>query len=258
MVIERREPPAFRRLEVRRVVDRSPRLRRVVVGGPALSGFAIDRPAASVRLLLPRDSAGLVLPSWNGNEFLFADGTRPPIRTLTPIATGSDDEVAVEVVLHGASVLTAWARAAEPGSPVALSGPGRGYEVDAEAEAFLLVGDESALPAIATLVPALPHRAVVDVVVEVADPVARIELPPHPRLEVEWCVGSAGAPGDAMCAAVVARSVAAGTRVWAAGEAAAVQRVRRHLFDECGLTRADAVVRGYWKRERARTVTPST
>lgn len=256
MVIERREPPAFRPLEVRRVEDRSPRLRRVVVGGPALSGFAIDRPAASVRLLLPRDGGGLVLPTWNGNEFLFADGTRPPIRTLTPLDAGSDGELALEVALHGPSALTTWARSTEPGAPVALSGPGRGYEVDRTATSFLLVGDESALPAITTLVPALPHGAVVDVVVEVADAVARIDLPPHPRLEVEWCPGSATAPGDAMYAAVVARSVVAGTRVWAAGEAAAVQRLRRHLFDECGLARADAVVRGYWKRERARVVRP--
>ena len=40
-------------------------------------------------------------------------------------------------------------------------------------------------------------------------------------------------------------------RVWAAGEAAAVQRIRRHLFEQRGLTRTQAVVRGYWKHGRA-------
>jgi NADPH-dependent ferric siderophore reductase len=39
--------------------------------------------------------------------------------------------------------------------------------------------------------------------------------------------------------------------VWVAGEAAAVQRIRRHLFAERGLTRAQAVVRGYWKQGRS-------
>ena len=42
-------------------------------------------------------------------------------------------------------------------------------------------------------------------------------------------------------------------RVWVAGEAAGVQRIRRHLFEERGLTRAQATVRGYWKHGRAGT-----
>ena len=41
--------------------------------------------------------------------------------------------------------------------------------------------------------------------------------------------------------------------VWVAGEAAGVQRIRRHLFEERGLTRAQATVRGYWKHGRAGT-----
>jgi NADPH-dependent ferric siderophore reductase len=44
--------------------------------------------------------------------------------------------------------------------------------------------------------------------------------------------------------------------VWAAGEAAAMQRLRRHLFDERGVPRSAAVVRGYWKRGRDRLITP--
>jgi NADPH-dependent ferric siderophore reductase len=38
--------------------------------------------------------------------------------------------------------------------------------------------------------------------------------------------------------------------VWAAGEAAAMQRIRRHLFDEREVPRAQATVRGYWKHGR--------
>jgi NADPH-dependent ferric siderophore reductase len=40
-------------------------------------------------------------------------------------------------------------------------------------------------------------------------------------------------------------------RVWAAGEAAAVQRIRRHLFQDRQLPRAQATVRGYWKHGRS-------
>jgi NADPH-dependent ferric siderophore reductase len=85
----------------------------------------------------------------------------------------------------------------------------------------------------------------------VADPAARHALPGHPGATVQWCDLSPGdAPGAALVAAVTAAELPAGTRVWAAGEAAAVQRIRRHLFEDRGLTRAQAVVRGYWKRGR--------
>jgi NADPH-dependent ferric siderophore reductase len=52
-------------------------------------------------------------------------------------------------------------------------------------------------------------------------------------------------------AAVHDASFGAEARVWAAGEAAAMQRIRRHLFDERDVPRRHAVVRGYWKAGRA-------
>ncbi|TML63714.1 MAG: hypothetical protein E6G14_17935, partial [Actinobacteria bacterium] len=76
----RREPPAFREVEVRRVERLSPRLVRVTLSGSELAGFTVEQPAASVRVLLPSSGAGdLVAPSWNGNEFLLPDGRRPTI-----------------------------------------------------------------------------------------------------------------------------------------------------------------------------------
>ncbi|HJR24207.1 MAG TPA: SIP domain-containing protein, partial [Acidimicrobiales bacterium] len=59
------------------------------------------------------------------------------------------------------------------------------------------------------------------------------------------------AAGDALVAGVEALELDRAVRVWAAGEAAAVQRIRRHLFEQRGLTRSQAVVRGYWKHGRA-------
>ncbi len=60
-----------------------------------------------------------------------------------------------------------------------------------------------------------------------------------------------GAPGAVLVPAVTALDLAPDVRVWAAGEAAAMQRIRRHLFEDRGLTRRQAVVRGYWKHGRA-------
>ncbi|HEX4867277.1 MAG TPA: siderophore-interacting protein [Acidimicrobiales bacterium] len=249
----RREPPAFREVTVAAVVERTPHLRRVHLSGAGLLGFRVDEPGASVRLLLRRAGV-LELPEWTGNEFRFVDGARPPIRTLTPLRA---DPVAatldVEVVIHAdvPGPLSEWARTTEPGDTVAVSGPGRGYPVDPAVRRYLVAGDESALPAIEQLLEVLPPDATVDVVIEVAHPDARLELPDHPGATVAWLDLPPGRrPGDALVEAVTTRAIDPEGRVWAAGEAAAVQRIRKHL-EAVGIPRPRTTVRGYWKHGRA-------
>ena len=227
---------------------------RVTLSGPELEGMTVNEPAASVRLLLP--SAGesdLVMPAWNGNEFLRADGGRPAIRTFTPRRVDAANlELDLEIVVHDAGVASKWAAAAEPGRRAALSGPGRGYTINRDAPAFLLGGDETAIPAISQLLESLPAEASVHVCIEVATPDARLALPEHPQATVEWCDLPAGSlPGDALVAAVQAADLDPDARVWVAGEAAAVQRIRRYLFEAREMPRAQTSVRGYWKHGRA-------
>jgi NADPH-dependent ferric siderophore reductase len=248
----RREPPLFRVVEAARVERRSPHMARITLTGPALEGLDPGLPAASVRVLLPADTTEIVMPTWNGNEFLLEDGSRPIIRTLTPLRFEPGPlELDIEIVRHGQGPLSAWADAAKPGDRVAVSGTGRGYEIEPTARAFLLAGDESALPAISVLLRALPPQADVQVLAEVRNLAARLELPFHPGATVQWNQLETGSrPGDSLVAAVTSARLDRDVRVWAAGEAAAVQRIRRHLSDERGLPRSRAVVRGYWKYGR--------
>ncbi len=249
----RREPPRFRQIAVRRIEPVSARLLGVTLAGPELEGFAVDLPAASVRVLLPSPgSSELVVPTWNGNEFLLPDGSRPTIRTLTPRRVDAGAlELDVEIVVHGNGAASEWVTAAGPGSPVAVSGPGRGYTIEASAPRFVLAGDETAIPAIGQLLEQLPQETPVDVHLEVSRPDARLALPEHPRATVSWYDLPAGAPpGDTIVDAMRNATIDADARVWAAGEAAAVQRIRRNLFAERGMARSQAVVRGYWKHGR--------
>lgn len=232
---------------------RSPRMVRVTFTGPELAGFDIGLPAASVRLLLPpAGDTHVVMPTWNGNEFLYDDGQRPAIRTLTPLRFDADtDALDVEIVLHGDGPLSSWADRATVGDRAAVAGTGRGYTIDPDARSYLLAGDESALPAISLLLAALPPDAAVRTLVEIGDESARLDLPAHPNAEVQWLVPTAGADqGDALVAALAGTPLDPDVRIWAAGEAAAMQRIRRHLFETCGVPRSRAVVRGYWKRGR--------
>jgi NADPH-dependent ferric siderophore reductase len=238
-------------VEVRRIEHLNPHMARVTFAGADLEDFHVDEPAASVRLLLPSPGTRhLVVPTWNGNEFLLPDGSRPIIRTFTPRRfDAAAKELDLDIVLHEAGAASSWVGDAAPGDPAAVSGPGRGFRVAPDAAAFLLAGDQTAIPAICQLIEHLSDGVAVDVIIEVAHPDARLPLPDHPRLREEWVVQD-DLPGSGLLPALRRASLEPGATVWAAGEAAAMHRVRRHLFEERGLTRADATVRGYWKHGR--------
>jgi NADPH-dependent ferric siderophore reductase len=79
--------------------------------------------------------------------------------------------------LHGEGPGSAWAQQAQPGHVVAVSNqPGGAYNVDNEADWFLIGGDEAALPAIATLLEALPASCFAYVFTEVADAAEKLKL----------------------------------------------------------------------------------
>ena len=248
----RREPPRFRRVEVRSVEPLSPHMRRVRLAGPELEGLTVDQPAASVRLLLPPPGGALEMPEWDGNEFLSPGGERPPIRTLTPRRMDPDDAwLDLDIVLHEGGVASDWVRNARPGDEVAVSGTGRGFDIDDDVAAYVLAGDEPALPAIGQLLEWIPDDVPVDVHVELSRPDARIELPDHPRADITWHELPDGSrPGNSLISAVESVEIPDGGHVWVAGEAAAVQRIRKHLGDERGLPRSQTTVRGYWKLGR--------
>jgi NADPH-dependent ferric siderophore reductase len=189
------------------------------------------------------DFAQCAIPIWNTP--LPANGERPVIRTLTPRRFDAvAAELEVQVVVHDGGAASRWASAAAPRDPVAMSGPGRGYPIDPDAAGLLLVGDETAMPAIGQLLEWMPPTMAVEVHIEVGRRQAELALPVRGATLITWHLRASGAPpGDALVTAVGSSAIADGWRIWAAGEAAAMYRIRHHLFDELGLSRARATVR---------------
>lgn len=249
----RRPPPPFVPASVTGREWLSPRIVRVMLGGDGLRQLEIRQPASSVRVLLPwpERPEALQLPSWDGNRFVLDDGRRPPIRTLTPRHHDPrEGRLALDVVVHGDGAAARWASSAAPGSPVALSGPARGYEIDSAAEELVLGGDETAYGAVCSIAEAAPHRMPVRVFLEVGSGEPRPPIPPHPRCQHEWLTATP-APGRAVADRLAGMELSGGTRLWAAGEAGAMQRLRQSLFGDRGVPRASAIIRGYWKHGRA-------
>ena len=197
----------MRRVWVTRVARLSPRMVRVTFTGDDLGAFAWNGPAAHVKLIFPEDGeAEPPMPQPDGPR-----STR--MRTYTPRRFDpAVPELDVEFVLHGDGPASSWAAQAQPGQALILAGPGPSYQIDPDADWFFLAGDDAALPAIETILDALPANARVRVVLEVADEHEERALSTAARLDITWLHRRArpGQPETALEAALRSIELPAG------------------------------------------------
>jgi NADPH-dependent ferric siderophore reductase len=226
------------RATVKSVVDLSPRMRRVTFAGDALADFLWSGPASHIKLIFNADAA---------------PDERPVLRTYTPRRFDpATRELDVDFVLHGEGPASHWAEQAAVGQTLLIAGPGRAYAVDASADWYLLAGDESALPALGTILEALPAGRPVQLYLEVADLAESAALAAvDAATQLHWLPRPPGshAAGQALETALRAAVLPSGSgRIYVACESDAMRRIRRHLLTERGLAAAQLVTRGYWKQ----------
>lgn len=157
--------------------------------------------------------------------------------------------MSIDFVIHGDDGLAGpWAARAQAGAEIGFFGPGGAWGPDADHDHFILVGDESATPAISAALEALPEGADAVAFLEVADDGATFEVPTEDGIEVVW-VPRDGAPyGSRLAEAVRAADLPEGRTAWFVhGVAEMVKDLRRYLFVELGLNRADVSISGYWR-----------
>ncbi|MDA3148188.1 siderophore-interacting protein [Leucobacter sp. UCMA 4100] len=253
-----------RELEVVRVSDVSPAMKRVTLAGEALcteafppfvsTGFDDD-----VRMLFPYPGEALpVLPEIDeSGRVQFAPGRRPIARAYTVRRHDADaGEIDLDVVLHGDDgVASQWAQAARPGSPMHIVGPGQTKSLPESPDWWLVYGDDTALPAIARLLEELPASARGLAVISVAEHAHRIELTHPAAVSVHWIDraehtaehGSLPVPSDLLR---VAEWPEGEPFVWLAGEQSEVQGLRRFLHHVHGVPKTDIDFTGYWKHHR--------
>jgi NADPH-dependent ferric siderophore reductase len=239
----KRRPP--RRVKVSRVQILSPAMRRITLTGTELQGFDVTDPASYMKLIFPEP--GQLEPTRP-----LPDGPRATsMRTYTPLAVRPDvQEVDVDFVLHGEGPASTWAAQAQVGQVLFLMGPGPGYKLQADAPAYLLIGDDSALPAFETILASLPATAKVQVLMEVADAAEERALPGPAQTAVQWVVRGPDntQAGRALETALrQASPPAADARIYLACEAGAMRRIRQLLTDELDMARSQITGRGYWK-----------
>ncbi|TDD57525.1 siderophore-interacting protein [Kribbella antibiotica] len=160
-------------------------------------------------------------------------------------------ELTIDFVHHGdEGIAGPWAAAAQPGDVLWYSGPGGGYAPEEAAVLHLLVGDESALPAIGAAIEQLPPGAKATVFVEVEDETEEQKFSGSGDVDLTWFhrATSSEARGDSLVAAVEGLTLPEGdVQVFVHGEAGFVLRIRKHLFNDRGLPRDRVSISGYWR-----------
>ena len=129
-----------------------------------------------------------------------------------------------------------------------MAGPGGRFSLEPAADYWWLAADESAIPAVGTLLDALPETTTADVHIEVDGPDDEIELPGPAKTTITWHHRRArDAFGAELAAAARDAIIPADARVWVACEAAAMRDVRRYFSRERAIPVAQLVTRGYWR-----------
>lgn len=234
----------------------TPSLVRIVLGGPGLVGFVGPGPDgdtdAYVNLALPPAGAPYGAPfDPDGIKDAQPREWWPARRRYTvrhwDAAAG---ELTLDFVVHGSEgVAGPWAQQARPGDLLVLTGPGSGYRPDPSADWHLLVGDESALPAIAASLEAVPAGAPVVVRLLCDGPEHELALTTPGTLDLAWLHRTAASGTTALADAVAALSFPPGrVHAFVHGEAEEIRAVRRHLLGERGLDRSAMSCSPYWRR----------
>ncbi|WP_322102824.1 siderophore-interacting protein [Paraburkholderia sp. J41] len=250
-VVRVRHPLKFRLLRVARVAPVSPALVRVTLTGD-LSDFVSASFDDHVKVFFPEEGAEKpILPSLGPDGIVFPEGVaRPAARDYTPRRYDPEaNELDLEFALHEAGPATAWAAQARPGQYLGVGGPRGSLVIPSEFDWHLLIGDETALPAIARRLAELPAGARVAVVVEVANRAARIALPTEADLYAVWVYRDESEGEQPLADAVSQVWLPPGEGyVWAAGEASSIRAVRAHLCNERGVDKKRVRASAYWRR----------
>ncbi|HKS14469.1 MAG TPA: siderophore-interacting protein [Pseudomonas sp.] len=174
-----------RRLEVLRVIELTPRMRRITLGGPELAGFNSLGSDDHVKLLFgctPEEQQTIDQRSMGRDG-----GARPTMREYTPRRIDLDaSEMDIDFVLHGDGPASTWAEQAAPGQVLNIAGPRASLVVPDIFDSYLLIGDETAIPAIARRLEALPAGRNVLAVIEIEDEQERQPLNSLANVEVIW------------------------------------------------------------------------
>ncbi|WP_428312059.1 siderophore-interacting protein [Hydrocarboniphaga sp.] len=239
-----------RQLQVKRVVDLTPKMRRVTLSGADLQGFSSPSPDDHVKLFFPLPGEQRPrMPTFSGEPMSLPEGTIfSPARDYTPRRFDADaGELDIDFVLHGEGPAATWAAQARIGQWIGVGGP-RGSSIPPnDFDSYLLAGDETALPSIARRIEELPAGSNIVVVGEVASADEQQALPLNTH--VYWLHRNGADAGVLLQRKLATIELPQGDcYIWIATESQRAMAIRDHLVEQRGHDPDWIKAAGYWKK----------
>ena len=242
----------FRQLQVLRVERLTPHMQRIVLGGPQLEGFHSGAPDDHMKLFFPNDAGELVFPKRGPQGLEFPPGAEPsPMRDYTPRHHDAErGELTVDFVLHGDGPASTWAESAKPGDVLGVGGPRGSFVVAGDFDHYVLVADETGLPAIGRWLEEMPASVRATVLTEIPDASDRQILFTEATCEVRWLErdGLDGAASTLLEDALRGLAVTGDAFYWIAAESRRARNMRLFLAER-GVPKEWVRATGYWKAD---------
>ncbi|WP_062389132.1 siderophore-interacting protein [Demequina iriomotensis] len=215
-------------------------------------GLRLDEPQAWVSDGTPDECIHLEV----GAETADADGHSARHYTVSGHTEAGFE---MEIFIHGDGPGATWARTARIGDRTEVSDSKGYYKVPEGAGVRVLVGDATALPAIARVLAEASADEVFHVVIELADMAERRELPTAASATIDWRLGGNGRRASGLKDALVELTdthldPAAGSYIWVACEAKDSRAIRTMLRREYGLPLTHFRIVGYWHKDLAHAI----
>ena len=230
--IERvRQELKHRTLQVESTCRLTPDMLRITLVGDDLADFVSLGFDDHVKLVLPTPSGEVEHRTFTPRRF------DPRSRTL-----------AIDFAVHDAGPAARWAIGAQVGDTLQIHGPKGSVVIAGDVRHLLLVGDETALPAIGRRIEEAEAGELITSVVAVTGPEEHQSFDTRARLTALWAhrPPSAAANPDALIAILKGLDLEPGTFVWVAAEAAVTRTVRAYLIEERGHPLRWVKASGYW------------
>jgi len=255
-------------LEVLRTERLAPHWVRVTLGGGEIAKFRPMGYDQWFRLFIPvTGDAGLERVPAKAHKLFgylkflrIPDGERPVMRNYSvreyrPATAERGAEIDVDFVLHGSAAegtagpASRWAETCEPGDRVLIIDEGLTFNPERGTDRVLLVGDETALPAIASICASLPETASGQVILEAPSAEDALEFEHPSGVSVQWIVRPQGThPGSLALTALRDTELPdAPFHTYAAGEQSLASGVRKQLVGERDVDKNTVSFCGYWK-----------
>lgn len=247
-----RLPLRFRKIQVKSTERLGTHFIRLTFAGEELDGFSSPGFDDHIKLFFPDAASGEIrLPAVGPNGPVWPEGAKPVMRDYTPRYYHSDTQtLAIDFALHEAGPATAWALAAQPGDWLGIGGPRGSSIISSDFDFHLLVGDETAVPAICRRLEELPATARAIALIEVDNPGDEIPLSSCAQLEVIWCYRKGVAAGTS----TILKDTLANLHLpegegytWIACETKMARAMRSHLVKERNMNSKWIKAAGYWQ-----------